>query len=56
MAWVLHNPGVTATIIGAREPGQFHEPAAAADWRLTPAEAEEVTAFITTHPVKAWDD
>lgn len=56
VAWVLRQPGVTGAIIGAREPGQFHEPAAAADWRLTQAEVDEITAFITEHPAKAWGD
>jgi len=56
VAWVLRQLGVTAAIIGAREPGQFREPAAAADWQLTPAESEEITAFIITHPAKAWGD
>lgn len=56
VAWVLRQPAVTAAIVGAREPGQFHEPAAAAEWRLAPAEVEEIAAFITANPAKAWGD
>ena len=56
VAWVLSHPGVTATILGAREPGQFHEPAAAADWQLTPAEVTELRDFLTANPAKAWGD
>lgn len=56
VAWVLRQVGVTGAIVGAREPGQFHEPAAAADWRLTREEENEITAFITEHPAKAWGD
>lgn len=56
VAWVLGQPGVTGTIIGARVPGQFREPAVAADWRLTQAEMSEINTFINDHPAKAWDD
>jgi len=56
VAWVLRHPGVTAAIVGARAPGQFHEPATAAEWRLTPSEEAELTAFLEANPAKAWDD
>lgn len=56
VAWVLHNPGVTGAIIGAREPKQFHEPAEAADWQLSDSEFDEITAFIHANPAKAWGD
>jgi aryl-alcohol dehydrogenase-like predicted oxidoreductase len=56
VAWVLRQAGVTGAIVGAREPGQFHEPSAAADWRLTADEVAEIDAFLTAHPAKAWGD
>jgi aryl-alcohol dehydrogenase-like predicted oxidoreductase len=56
VAWVLRQAGVTGAIVGAREPGQFHEPAAAADWQLTQEEVAEIDAFLTAHPAKAWGD
>jgi aryl-alcohol dehydrogenase-like predicted oxidoreductase len=58
VAWVLRHRGVTAAIVGGREPGQFHEPVAAAEWRLTPAEEKEIADFVAAHPAKAeeWGD
>ncbi|WP_139556851.1 aldo/keto reductase [Methylotetracoccus oryzae] len=34
LAWVLQRPGVTATIVGARDPQQIEQTAAAGDWEL----------------------
>jgi aryl-alcohol dehydrogenase-like predicted oxidoreductase len=42
LAWVLSRPEVTAAIVGGRRPGQAKELAGAADWRLSPADAEEI--------------
>jgi aryl-alcohol dehydrogenase-like predicted oxidoreductase len=50
VAWVLHNPAVTAAIVGARRPGQIREIVAAADIRLTPEEGDGIEAFLRAHP------
>jgi aryl-alcohol dehydrogenase-like predicted oxidoreductase len=50
IAWVLRHPAVTAAIVGARRPGQLRELVGAADWRLTPAEVEEIAAFLKANP------
>ena len=55
VAWVLANPLVTGVILGAREPGQFPEPAQAATWRLSESELEEINTFVRENPAKAWD-
>jgi aryl-alcohol dehydrogenase-like predicted oxidoreductase len=50
VAWVLRHPAVTAAIVGARKPGQLRELVGAADWRLTPAEADEIDTFLKANP------
>jgi aryl-alcohol dehydrogenase-like predicted oxidoreductase len=50
VAWVLRHPAVTGAIVGARRPGQLKELTGAADWRLTPAEVDEVYAFLNANP------
>lgn len=50
VAWVLRHPAVTAAIVGARRPGQLRELVGAADWRLTPAEVDEIAAFLAANP------
>jgi aryl-alcohol dehydrogenase-like predicted oxidoreductase len=50
IAWVLRHPAVTGAIVGARRPGQLKELVGAADWRLTPAEADEIDAFLKANP------
>jgi aryl-alcohol dehydrogenase-like predicted oxidoreductase len=50
IAWVLRQPAVTGAIVGARRPGQLKELVGAADWRLTPAEAGEIDAFLKANP------
>lgn len=50
IAWVLRHPAVTGAIVGARKPGQLRELVGAADWRLTPAEADEIQGFLTANP------
>ena len=42
VAWTLHNPAVTAAIVGARKPEQVNDMAAAAEIRLTQSEIEEL--------------
>jgi aryl-alcohol dehydrogenase-like predicted oxidoreductase len=50
IAWTLHNPAVTAAIVGSRHPGQVDETIAAAEFRLSESEYERIRQFITTHP------
>ena len=50
IAWVLRHPAVTAAIVGARRPGQLKELLGAADWRLTPAEADEIDEYLKANP------
>ncbi len=50
IAWVLRHPAVTGAIVGARKPGQLKELVGAADWRLTPAEADAIDTFLTANP------
>jgi aryl-alcohol dehydrogenase-like predicted oxidoreductase len=50
VAWVLRHPAVTAAIVGARRPGQLRELVGAAEWRLTPAEVEELDGFLKANP------
>jgi aryl-alcohol dehydrogenase-like predicted oxidoreductase len=50
IAWVLRHPAVTAAIVGARKPGQLKELVGAADWRLTPSEANEIDAYLKANP------
>jgi aryl-alcohol dehydrogenase-like predicted oxidoreductase len=42
VAWTLHNPAVTAAIVGARKPEQVADTVAAARIRLTPSELKEL--------------
>ncbi|MDB5309797.1 MAG: yhdN 1 [Gemmataceae bacterium] len=50
IAWVLRNPAVTGAIVGARRPGQLKELIGAAEWRLTPAEGDEIDGFLAANP------
>ncbi|MBY0461015.1 MAG: aldo/keto reductase, partial [Gemmataceae bacterium] len=50
IAWVLRHPAVTGAIVGARKPGQLKELVGAADWRLTPAEVDELDSFLKANP------
>jgi aryl-alcohol dehydrogenase-like predicted oxidoreductase len=42
VAWTLHNPAVTAAIVGARKPGQVNDMVAAAEIHLTESELKEL--------------
>jgi aryl-alcohol dehydrogenase-like predicted oxidoreductase len=42
VAWTLHNPAVTAAIVGARKPEQVNEMVAGAEIHLTEAELKEL--------------
>jgi len=43
LAWLLHQPGVTAVIAGARNPDQIRQTAQAADLELAPETLGELT-------------
>lgn len=45
IAWTLHNPAVTAAIVGARHPYQADEIALAADFHLSEAEYQQIAQF-----------
>jgi aryl-alcohol dehydrogenase-like predicted oxidoreductase len=50
IAWTLHNPAVTAAIVGARHPSQVEETIAAAEFRLSEREYEQIRQFVAQHP------
>jgi aryl-alcohol dehydrogenase-like predicted oxidoreductase len=50
IAWVLRQSAVTAAIVGARKPGQLSQLIGAAEWRLSPAEANEIERFLAENP------
>jgi aryl-alcohol dehydrogenase-like predicted oxidoreductase len=50
VAWVLHQPAVTAAIVGARNPEQIQQMAAAAELKLDPETLQKLND--ATDPVK----
>jgi aryl-alcohol dehydrogenase-like predicted oxidoreductase len=46
VAWVLHNPAVTAAIVGARRPDQVKGVVGAAQFSLSPVEIDEIQSFF----------
>ena len=48
VAWVLHNPAITAAIVGGRSQTQVEETAAALTFRLTEEEFAKIVAFLAT--------
>src|SRR5713101_2627171 len=50
IAWTLHNPAVTAAIVGSRHPSQVEETIAAAEFRLSESEYEQIGQFVAQHP------
>lgn len=50
IAWTLHNPAVTAAIVGGRNAKQVDGVFPAATFRLTEAEFAEIGAFLEAHP------
>ena len=48
VAWVLHNPAITAPIVGGRSKSQVEETAAALTFRLTEEEFARIGAFLAT--------
>lgn len=51
IAWTLRLPEVTAAIAGMRSPEQAREVAAAAEFRLTAAEAAQLEEFLAANPL-----
>ena len=50
IAWTLHNPAVTAAIVGGRSAKQVEGILPAAEFRLTEAEFGEIGDFIKSRP------
>jgi aryl-alcohol dehydrogenase-like predicted oxidoreductase len=46
LAWTLHNPAVTAAIVGLRKADQVHGTVGALDFRLKDEEAAEIESFF----------
>jgi aryl-alcohol dehydrogenase-like predicted oxidoreductase len=46
IAWTLHNPAVTAAIVGSRRPAQLDQVIGAADLKLSDEEVQEIEAFF----------
>jgi aryl-alcohol dehydrogenase-like predicted oxidoreductase len=51
LAWLLHQPGVTAPIVGASKIEQLEEAVAAVDLTLSEAERRELEELYEPHPV-----
>jgi aryl-alcohol dehydrogenase-like predicted oxidoreductase len=49
VAWTLHNPGITAAIVGGRNAKQVEETSAALRFRLSEDEYEQIGQFIRTN-------
>ena len=50
IAWTLHNPAVTAAIVGTRSAAQIEELVPAAEFRLSDTELEQVNKFLRENP------
>ena len=50
IAWTLHNPAITAAIVGGRNARQVEGVIPAINFRLTEAEYAEINAFLAAHP------
>lgn len=44
--WTIHQPGVTAAIVGARRPEQIDENVGGADWRISREDAAFITVLL----------
>ena len=51
LAWLLHQPGVTAPIIGASKPHHLDDALAATNLKLDAAELKELEAPYRPHPI-----
>lgn len=50
IAWTLHNPAITAAIVGGRSAKQVDGVSPALSFRLTETEYAEIGAFLDAHP------
>ncbi|WP_158945672.1 aldo/keto reductase [Granulicella sp. S190] len=50
IAWTLHQPAITAAIVGGRNAKQVEGVLPAIDLRLTDAEVAEINGFLADHP------
>ena len=50
IAWTLHNPAITAAIVGGRNAKQVEGVIPAATFRLTEAEYADINNFLAAHP------
>ena len=50
IAWTLHHPAITAAIVGGRSAEQVDGVLAAASFRLSDAEYQEINDFLAAHP------
>ena len=50
VAWTLHNPGITAAIVGGRSAKQVEEVSPALNFRLSEEEYERINSFLTSNP------
>jgi aryl-alcohol dehydrogenase-like predicted oxidoreductase len=50
IAWTLHNPAITAAIVGGRNAKQVEGVIPAMDFHLSEAEYAEINAFLQAHP------
>jgi aryl-alcohol dehydrogenase (NADP+) len=51
MAWLLHQPGVTAPIIGASKPGHLEDALASLTLKLDDAELKSLSELYKPHPI-----
>ncbi|MFD8232474.1 aldo/keto reductase [Streptomyces sp. NPDC059696] len=51
LAWLLHQPTVTAPIVGASRPGHLEDAVAAVELRLSDKELDELQAPYGPHPI-----
>jgi aryl-alcohol dehydrogenase-like predicted oxidoreductase len=51
VAWTLHNPAITAAIVGGRSARQVEETAAALSFRLSDEEYGQINSFLAANPV-----
>ena len=49
--WLLHKPGVTSVLIGARREEQLVDNLNAATWTMTPEEVQRLDEVSTTPPI-----
>lgn len=50
IAWTLHNPAVTAAIVGGRSAKQVEGVAPALEFHLSESEYAEINAYLSAHP------